>query len=295
MAESTMGKLYLVATPLGNLEDITQRALRILNEVDLIAAEDTRHTMKLLNYFQIKKSLLSYYQHNERERSDQIIYKILAGANVALVSDAGMPGISDPGSVLVAAAIEKGITVIPIPGATAVITALAASGLDTKSFWFVGFLPRKQSEQSTKLSEMSDFQGTLVFYEAPYRIVATLKNIQKVLGDRRVVVARELTKLHEEFIRGGLSKIIMELSERELKGEFTVVVEGAELPVKNQQNSTNIDIDLLFLTKKTNQSLRRELKEIAHQTGKSVKEVYQLYLENQKKKEGKTPPSKRLS
>ena len=151
MEELKAGKLYLVATPLGNLEDITQRALSILNEVDFIAAEDTRHTLKLLNYFQIKKSLLSYYQHNERERADQIIHKIMAGANVALVSDAGMPGISDPGSILVEAAIEQGITVIPIPGASAVITALAASGLDTKSFWFVGFLPRKKSEQSSKL------------------------------------------------------------------------------------------------------------------------------------------------
>ena len=283
MEELKTGKLYLVATPLGNLEDITQRALRILNEVDLIAAEDTRHTLKLLNYFQIKKSLLSYYQHNERERADQIIDKILAGTNVALVSDAGMPGISDPGSILVKTAIKQGITVIPIPGASAVITALAASGLDTKSFWFVGFLPRKKNEQSAKLFEMQDFQGTLVFYEAPYRILATLKNIQEVLGDRRVVVARELTKLHEEFIRGFLSKIIKELSERDLKGEFTLVVEGSEPSVKNNQDSTNFDIDELFLKKKTNLSLRQELKEIAHQTGKSVKEVYQLYLENQKK------------
>jgi 16S rRNA (cytidine1402-2'-O)-methyltransferase len=284
MEELKAGKLYLVATPLGNLEDITQRALRILNEVDLIAAEDTRHTLKLLNYFQIKKSLLSYYQHNERGRATQIIEKILAGANIALVSDAGMPGISDPGTFLVAAAIEQGITVVPIPGATAVITAVAASGLATDSFWFVGFLPRKNTEQTAKLAAMKDFKGTLVFYEAPHRVLVTLKNIQNVLGDRQAVVARELTKLHEEFIRNRLSELIKELSARELKGEFTLVVKGADLTVKNHQDSTNFDIDDLFLTKKTDQSsLRKELKEIAKQTGKSTKEVYQLYLENQKK------------
>jgi 16S rRNA (cytidine1402-2'-O)-methyltransferase len=285
MAELKAGKLYLVGTPLGNLEDITQRALRILSEADLIAAEDTRHTLKLLNHFQIKKSILSCHQHNERERTRQIVEKILAGANVALVSDAGMPGISDPGNYLVATAIEQGVTVVPIPGVTAVITALAASGLDTSSFYFVGFLPRKNSEQTTRLAEMADYHGTLVFYEAPHRLLATLENIQKVLGDRHAVAARELTKLHEEFIRGSLSEIIKELSARELKGEFTLVVEGQSLSAKNHQNSTKFDIDeLLSAISTSNSSLRQELKRIAQMTGKSAKDVYRIYLDYQKKR-----------
>jgi 16S rRNA (cytidine1402-2'-O)-methyltransferase len=284
LEEFNTGKLYLVGTPLGNLEDITMRALRVLKEVDFIAAEDTRHTLKLLNYFQIKKSLLSYYQHNERERSDQIIGKILSGANVALVTDAGMPGISDPGSFLVAAAIERGISVIPIPGVTAVITALAASGLDTASFWFAGFLPRKNSEQTNKLKEMASFSGTLVFYEAPYRILTTMQNIREIFGERRAVVARELTKIHEEFLRGNLSEIIQILSERDLRGEFTLLVEGNFLTDKNNQNSTNVDIDDLWNTTLNHQgSLRGALKEIAKQTGKSSKEIYQIYLERQNK------------
>jgi probable S-adenosylmethionine-dependent methyltransferase, YraL family len=290
MTEQSKGILYLVGTPLGNLEDITQRALRTLREVDLIAAEDTRHTLKLLNHFQIKKSLLSYYQHNERERSGQIIEKILAGLNVALVSDAGMPGISDPGELLVAAAIERGITVVPIPGITAAVTAIAASGLETSSFWFAGFLPRKSSEQLARLTDMSDFQGTLIFYEAPHRLLGTLKNIGEVFGERRIAVARELTKLHEEFIRGSLSEVIHELTGRlesaELKGEFTLVVEGYKLTNKNHQNSTKFDINDMLVPKKSDRSLRQELKEIARLTGKSTKEVYQLYLEHQKKEEG---------
>ncbi|HBF35840.1 MAG TPA: 16S rRNA (cytidine(1402)-2'-O)-methyltransferase [Firmicutes bacterium] len=278
------GILYLVGTPLGNLEDITQRALRVLNEVDFIAAEDTRHTLKLLNHFQIKKSMLSYYQHNERERSNQIIDKILAGANVALVTDAGMPGISDPGTLLVAAAIERGIRVIPIPGVTAVITALAASGLDTASFWFAGFLPRKNNEQRLKLTEMINFPGTLVFYESPHRLLITLQNIKSVFGERRAVVARELTKIYEEFIRGSLSEIIENLSRRELKGEFTLLVEGNHVVVKTDQNSTNNDINTLLATTLSHRtSLREGLKEIAKETGKSTKEVYRMYLEQQKK------------
>ncbi|MGE5581508.1 MAG: 16S rRNA (cytidine(1402)-2'-O)-methyltransferase [Bacillota bacterium] len=282
--ELKTGKLYLVATPLGNLEDITQRALRTLNEVDFIAAEDTRRTLKLLNHFQIKKSLLSYYKDNERERAGQIIEMLRQGADVALVSDAGMPGISDPGNLIVAEAVKQGITIVPIPGATAVITALAASGLDTGSFWFVGFLPRKKSEQLSKLQEMSGFNGTLVVYESPHRLLQTLKNIFTVFGDRRLVIARELTKVHEEFIRGSLANLIPELAAKEVKGEFTIVIEGAALSVKNHRNSTNLDMSVLFMGINGNETtLRKALKGIAGQTGKSLKEVYQLYLEHQKK------------
>ena len=183
-----------------------------------------------------------------------------------------------------AAAIEQGIVVVPIPGATAVITAVAASGLDTSSFWFVGFLPRKSREQLEKLATMAEFQGTLVFYEAPHRLMATLCNIQEVLGNRRAVVARELTKIHEEFIRGWLSEIVPELSKRELKGEFTVVVEGTTISIKNNQNSTKFDINKLLEGLNSNSSsLRQQLKEIAKLTGKSTQELYQLYLSNKKR------------
>ena len=284
MTESS-GKLYLVATPLGNLEDITQRALRTLGEVDLIAAEDTRHTLKLLNYFQIKKPMLSCYQHNERSRGLQIVERIRAGANVALVSDAGMPGISDPGNWLVAEAIKSGITVVPIPGASAVITALAASGLDTGSFQFEGFLPRKTTEQAAKLILMADFKGTLVLYESPHRVVATLKNVLAVLGDRQVVLARELTKIHEEFIRGAISQILPKLESEKPKGEFTILITGVAQNVKNLQNSTKeTQFDINVANIPAGSSLRNELKMIAKKTGKTTKEVYRQYL-NEKNKE----------
>ncbi len=275
------GKLYLVATPLGNLEDITQRALRILAEVDLIAAEDTRHTLKLLNHFGIKQKMLSYFLHNERERTREIIDRLLSGLNVALVSDAGMPGISDPGYFLVAEAVKQGITVIPIPGASAVVTALAASGLPTNSFWFEGFLPRKAKERTGILSGLANVKGTLVFYEAPHRLLATLKGIFEILGDRETVIARELTKVHEEFIRGRLSEIIAKIENDSPRGEFTILIAGEE----NRQNSTNQDN-----SKKGNDgdggemSLRQKLKEIAEETGKSTKEVYRMYLSEKQKK-----------
>jgi 16S rRNA (cytidine1402-2'-O)-methyltransferase len=290
MAE-TAGKLYLVATPLGNLEDITLRALRILAEVDLIAAEDTRHTLKLLNHFQIKKSLLSYYQHNERERANQLIRKIQDGANIALVSDAGMPGISDPGNWLVTEAVRLGITVIPIPGPTALISALAASGLNTGSFWFEGFLPRKNTERRHKLLRMAEYEGTLVFYEAPHRIKQTLESILEVLGDRPAVIARELTKIHEEFIRGSVSEILLKFSHQEIKGEFTVLIGGkttdAALGAGAEEHSGAGENDLVKYIQEINPhspSLRSELKKIAQKSGRSTKEVYQRYLNEHSQK-----------
>jgi len=278
------GKLYLVATPLGNLEDITYRALKVLAEVDLIAAEDTRHTLKLLNHFGIKQRMTSYYQHNERERSGEIIDKLRYGLNVALVSDAGTPGISDPGCYLVAEAIKQGITVIPIPGASAVVTALAASGLPTNVFWFQGFLPRKVKEQAGILTDLAKVKGTLVFYESPHRLEATLKNIYEVLGDREAVLARELTKIHEEFIRGSLSEIISRVEKDTLKGEFTVLVGGATAE-KNRQNSTNqTNCNNVTDGNEGELSLRQKLRKIAEETGKNTKEVYQIYLSEKGKK-----------
>lgn len=278
------GKLYLVATPLGNLEDITYRALRILAEVDLIAAEDTRHTLKLLNHFEIKRKMISYFLHNERERTGEIIDKLLSGTNVALVSDAGMPGISDPGYVLVAEAVKKGITVIPIPGASAVITALAASGLPTGSFWFEGFLPRKAKERAIILAELAQVRGTIVIYEAPHRLGVTVKHIYEVLGDREAVLARELTKVHEEFIRGTLAEIITWIEKNALKGEFTLLIAG-KMDAKNRQNSTK-QINSMNGMEDNNGdlSLRQRLKKIADETGKTPKEIYQLYLQEKGKK-----------
>lgn len=279
-----VGQLYLVATPLGNLEDITYRALRILSEVDLIAAEDTRQTLKLLNHFGIKQRMVSYHQHNERERTGEIIDQLLSGLNIALVSDAGMPGISDPGHFLVAAAIKKGITVTPIPGASAVTTALAASGLPTNSFWFQGFLPRKAKEQTGILVELAKTNGTLVFYEAPHRLLATLKNCYQVLGDREAVIARELTKVHEEFIRGRLSEIIPRIEKNSLKGEFTVLIAGNNRST-NRQNSTNQIISKNGIAENEAElTLRQKIRKIAAETGKNTKEVYQLYLLEKGKK-----------
>lgn len=278
------GKLYLVATPLGNLEDITYRALRILSEVDLIAAEDTRHTLKLLNHFEIKRKMISYFLHNERERTGEIIDKLLSGSDVALVSDAGMPGISDPGYMLVVEAVKKGITVVPIPGASAVITALAASGLPTDSFWFEGFLPRKAKERAEILAELAQVRGTIVIYEAPHRLGVTVKHIYEVLGDREAVLARELTKVHEEFIRGTLAEIIAWIEKNTLKGEFTILIAG-KTDAKNRQNSTKQNNSMNGIEDNIEGlSLRQRLKKIADETGKTSKEIYQLYLREKGKK-----------
>ncbi|TCL74090.1 16S rRNA (cytidine1402-2'-O)-methyltransferase [Hydrogenispora ethanolica] len=282
--QAQTGTLYLVGTPLGNLEDITQRALRTLREVDLIAAEDTRHTLKLLNYFEIKRPLLSYHQHNERERADGIISRLRTGANVALVSDAGMPGISDPGQWLVAEAVRQGIRVVPVPGPSAVVTALAASGLDSSSFRFGGFLPRRKTEQLQQLERLKEFPGTLIWYEAPHRLVQTLKNIQAALGDRSIVLARELTKVHEQFIRGSISEVLAELERNGVKGEFTILVEGCLAPEIIRQDSTNPDLEeILNNLDNRNGSLRENLKAIARQTGRGTREIYQLYLQKKGK------------
>lgn len=280
------GRLYLVATPIGNLEDITLRALRILKEADVIAAEDTRHTIKLLNHYEIKKKMISYHQHNEREQSERLIQRMLQGENIALVSDAGMPGISDPGTILVAEAIRSGITVVPIPGPSAVISALSASGLDTSSFMFVGFLPRKKSEQVQRLRQIEMFHGTLVFYESPHRIETTLKVLREVLGNRQAVIARELTKVHEEFVRGELDSLLTKVAVYPNIGEFTILVSG--LDENNRQKTTKKndveDIEVLFERMQgEGSSLKEELKVIAQKTGKPVKQIYRLYLERRKK------------
>ncbi|MGC1784569.1 MAG: 16S rRNA (cytidine(1402)-2'-O)-methyltransferase [Acidobacteriaceae bacterium] len=221
--------LYVVATPIGNLEDITLRALRVLRGVDRIACEDTRQTRKLLSHFRIATPTMSCHAHNERERAEELIAELLAGARIALVSDAGMPGISDPGAHLVTQAVAAGIAVVPIPGASAVISALAASGLDTTSFLFVGFPPARSGERRSFFEGVRDEQATLVFYEAPHRILESLRDAASVFGaGRKAVLAREITKLHEEFLRGALGGLEKSLAARDvLRGEMTLLIAGA--------------------------------------------------------------------
>ncbi len=227
------GTLYIVSTPIGNLEDITMRALRILAEVDLIAAEDTRKTSILLNHYTIKKPLTSYFEHNEQVKTGWLVSQLKEGKNIALVSEAGTPTISDPGFRIVAAAIAAEITVVPVPGACAAIAALSASGLAVHRFAFEGFLPPKSGKRKNLLKKIAGEERTLIFYESPYRIQAAIADMIEVLGERRAVVARELTKLHEEFIYGTLSVIAEKLGSAVIKGEFTVVVEGCPAKKKH--------------------------------------------------------------
>jgi 16S rRNA (cytidine1402-2'-O)-methyltransferase len=220
------GTLYIVSTPIGNREDITLRALRILKEVDLIAAEDTRHTGLLLRHYGIQKPLTSYFEGNELKKRDFILSKLKQGDRIALVSDAGTPGISDPGFRLIQLAIENQIPVIPIPGPSAVIAALSVSGLPTDSFLFKGFLPHKIKKRRDLLKELEDVRETLIFYESPHRISETLRDIYEVLGDREIVLTRELTKIYEEVLRGKVTEIQNQIGGRKLKGEITVVISG---------------------------------------------------------------------
>jgi len=234
------GTIYLVATPIGNLEDITLRALRILKEADLIACEDTRQTQKLLNHFGITTPTISYHEHNEAGRAKELVEQAQQGRNIAIVSDAGMPGISDPGYRVVLQALEHDIPVIPIPGASALVAGLAASGLPTDSFRFHGFLPAKQGQRRRSLEEIRLSSETEVFYEAPHRVAETLQDIVEVLGPARtVVIAREITKLHEEFRRGKLSELSASLAERPARGEITLLI-APEAPAdaRTHANST---------------------------------------------------------
>lgn len=229
--QAASGTLYLCATPIGNLEDITLRVLRVLGEVDVIAAEDTRRTRALLTHFRLRTPLLtSFHRFNEAEKAEELCRLLLAGKSVALVSDAGTPGISDPGSTLVALAIERGIPVTVLPGPSAVVAALAVSGLDTRRFSFEGFLPRRGSERRRRLEELADDPRTLVFFEAPHRIAETVAAMREAWGDRRCALVRELTKLHEEVLRTTLSGLQEELAARPRKGEMVLVVEGRRGP-----------------------------------------------------------------
>jgi len=225
--EIQRGTLYVVSTPIGNLEDITLRAVKVLSGVDLIAAEDTRTTKVLLNRYNIAKPMLSYFSHNERRRAPEILERLKAGASVALVSDAGTPGISDPAYVLITQALEQEIPVVPIPGASALLAALVVSGLPTDRFVFEGFLPLKKGRK-TKLQELKLEQRTIVLYESPHRVLKTLGELLESLGERDVVVAREMTKKFEELMRGSLSSVLADMSKRQARGEYVIVISGAK-------------------------------------------------------------------
>lgn len=220
------GKLYICPTPIGNLEDITYRTLRILNEVDLIAAEDTRHSLQLLNHFDISKPLTSYHEHNKDSKGGYLITKLLEGENIALISDAGMPGISDPGQDIISEAIENNIEIEVLPGATAFVTALVGSGMDTHKFVFEGFLDRDKKLRRKRLEEIKNEKRTIIFYESPHRLKETLKDMLKYLGNRKIAVNRELTKKYQEIIREDIETVIEIFNNREVKGEFVLIVEG---------------------------------------------------------------------
>ncbi len=274
------GKLYLVATPIGNLEDITLRALRILKEVDLIAAEDTRHTLKLLNHFEISKPLISYYKQNESTRSAELVEKLKIGKNIAIVSDAGTPGISDPGEQIVKCCIQANIEVVPIPGACALVNALICSGITTREFCFLGFLSAVKKERREKLEELKYETKTLIFYEAPHKLKNTLEEMLQIFGDREIVLARELTKMHEEFIRGNLSDILENIDTP--KGEFVIIVDGNSESKKDVEikriNQMTLEEQYKFYE---NQGLSKKdiIKQIAKDRGMNKNEIYQNFLE----------------
>jgi len=280
------GKLYVVGTPIGNREDITLRALRTLGEVDLIAAEDTRHTGRFLGYHDIRNKLVSYHEHNERERTAQLIKQLEQGLSIALVTNAGTPSVSDPGYRLVSEAAAKGIAVVPIPGVSAAVTALSVAALPTDTFVFRGFPPRKQTQRMALLQEMANDERTLVFYESPRRVLVLLEEIQQVMGDRSVVLAREMTKLHEEYLRGPVSKIIKTLASRQsVKGECTLLVAGntgrGEVKIEEIRSALRQGF------KDSSQRLSELSKTVADRYGLSKKMVYEEALKLKKAIHGK--------
>lgn len=278
MSNEVIGKtLYLVGTPIGNLADMTMRGIQVLRDVDTIAAEDTRHTGKLLHHFQIETPQISYHQHNEHQRIPELIGQLQSGKSIALVTDAGMPGISDPGYLLVAACVTAGIRVVPIPGVTAVITAVSASGLPTDRFGFEGFLPAKGQERHERLESVAGEQRTLVFYESPHRLRQTLADFAATFGnDRQIVLGRELTKLHEEFWRGNIGEAIEHYTHTEPQGEYAIVLAGAPVshPTLSDAAIDRALVELMLQGTSRSQASRI----VAEQISQSRRYVYQLAL-----------------
>jgi len=272
------GKLYLVPTPIGNLKDITLRALEVLESVDLIAAEDTRQSLKLLNHFNIKKPLFSYHQHNEQGKSLDIIKKIKEGQSIAIITDAGTPGISDPGSVVVVKCIEENIDFEVLPGATAITTALVYSGIDTTKFLFRGFLPRENKNRNEVLDEIKNYRETIIFYEAPHRLNSTLEYLKDKLGNRRIAICRELTKMHEQIYRGSIEEAMNYFEENRPRGEFVLVIEGkTDEEIKIEKESLWVDLSIEeHLIKLINEGIDKKeaIKMVAKERGLPKKDVY---------------------
>jgi len=284
--EKPLGMLYIVSTPIGNLEDITLRALRVLKEVDLIAAEDTRRTRQLLTHYGIHKPLVSYHEHNRRTRAESLLAEMREGRNVALVTDAGTPGISDPGEHLVRRAIQESIPMIPVPGPSALIAALSVSGLPTESFLFYGFLPSKATARKKLLLSLKERPETLIFYESPKRLTAFLEEAAQILGDRQVVLAREMTKIFEEIYRGTAAELFQELGEGDVKGEVTVVIEGSTRTARIE--SSSIAEMLEFYFREMGLSMKEAVERVAAELEVSKRDVYQESL----KIKGKIPGGK---
>lgn len=274
--EQKAATLYMVATPIGNLEDITLRTIRILKEVDLIASEDTRHTRKLLSYFDIHTPLVSYHKDREAAQAQKLLERLRAGEDIAMVSDAGTPAISDPGTILARKALEFGIKVTPVPGPSALTAALSISGLDTTRFLFLGFPPSRKNQRVKFLKTLSENPHTLVFFESPHRIVRCLKDCIETLGDRNIFLARELTKIHEETITGTLSGVLTNLLNREfIKGEFTIIIKGAERKGTGDGDLTEL---LLWYRDQSELSMKDAVQRIAQDLGESRSHVYKMAL-----------------
>ena len=271
-----IGTLYLVATPIGNLQDVSQRALDTLRSVNLIACEDTRHTLKLLNHYRIANSLISYHEHNEQERAEELTDRLIRGDSIAIVSDAGTPGICDPGFRIVQRAIEIGAAVVPIPGAAAFVNAAAASGLGTDSIFFGGFLPSKKGDRRKRLEEIASTPATLVLYESPHRLAKSLADCHDVLGDRRAVVARELTKLHEEFARGSLSELAARFATQPVKGEIVLVIERGEENGQQTSGSVKDLASLVIEFEAQGLDHKTALKRAAKTLGMSKSDAYRM-------------------
>lgn len=275
------GRLYLVPTPIGNLEDMTFRAIRILKEVDVIASEDTRNTQKLLNHFEIETAQISYHEHNINERTPQLIEKMLSGQSIAQVSDAGMPSISDPGVELVKEAIKQGVSVIPLPGPNAALTALIASGISPQPFYFYGFLPRKKKDLVSTLKELNRRSDTLVFYESPHRVRQVVEQMVAVFGqERQLVLAREVTKRFEEFVRGNAEEVLKWLQNEQIRGEFVLIAEGNSDPQEVEQaswESLSLKEHVEAVMDEQNFSSKEAIKEVAVLRGMKKREVYAAY------------------
>lgn len=272
------GRIYLVATPIGNLKDITYRAIEVLKSVDVIAAEDTRQTLKLLNHYGISKPLISYHRHNEDVKKEIIIDKVNNGQNIAIVTDAGTPGISDPGEEVVYEAIKNNIEVIPIPGACALINAIISSGLPTKEFSFYAFLPLNKKLRKEKFEEIKEDKKTIIIYEAPHRIIDTLKEIEEVLGNRKIVVAKEITKIHESFYRGNVEDVIEKIGIP--KGEYIIIIEGNKEKKENELNELSLEEHYEFYK---NQGLDKKeiIKKIAKDRQVNKNEIYKHFFNNE--------------